>query len=150
MQDHDEEMGPMRGMYGTMDAEVEVHRTIKRAEQRLSSASSGKLSVLWWCTLTRKESLMVCGRAKDADLWILMWEELLSPSRSHSGGGRARQSTPLKEGNVPMSLFEKFITEVNERADELAKEGAMLDGGAMAQVRASTVLQDREEVCAAP
>ena len=30
--DHDEEMEPMRGMCGTLDAEVEVQRTIKRAE----------------------------------------------------------------------------------------------------------------------
>ena len=31
--DHDELMGPMHGMYGTLDAEFEVQRTIKRAEQ---------------------------------------------------------------------------------------------------------------------
>ena len=30
--DHDEEMGPMRGMRGTLDAELEVRSTIKRAE----------------------------------------------------------------------------------------------------------------------
>ena len=30
--DHDEEIGPMHGMYGTQDAELEVQRTIKRAE----------------------------------------------------------------------------------------------------------------------
>ena len=30
---HDEEMEPMHGMYGTLDAELEVQRTIKRAEQ---------------------------------------------------------------------------------------------------------------------
>ena len=30
--DHDEEMGPMHGMYGTLYAELEVQRTIKRAE----------------------------------------------------------------------------------------------------------------------
>ena len=28
--DHDEETGPMHGMYGTLDAELEVQRTIKR------------------------------------------------------------------------------------------------------------------------
>ena len=43
-----------------------------------------------------------------------------------------------------VSLFENFITEGNEKADELAKEGAMLDGGDMAQVRVSTVQQERE------
>ena len=30
------------------------------------------------------------------------------------------------------------------KADELAKEGAMLDGGFMAQARGSTILQERE------
>ena len=30
--DHDEEMGTMHGMHGTLDAELEVRRTIKRAE----------------------------------------------------------------------------------------------------------------------
>ena len=44
-----------------------------------------------------------------------------------------------KNGRQHTSLFEKFITEGNEKADELAKEGAMLDGGFVAQARASTV-----------
>ena len=48
-----------------------------------------------------------------------------------------------------MSLFEKFITEGNEKADDPAKEGAMLDGGFMAQARASTVQQEKGEVYAA-
>ena len=30
--DHDEEMGPMHGMYGPLDAELEMQRTIKRSE----------------------------------------------------------------------------------------------------------------------
>ena len=30
--DYDEVMGPLHGMYGSMEAELEVHRTIKRAE----------------------------------------------------------------------------------------------------------------------
>ena len=47
-----------------------------------------------------------------------------------------------------MSLFEKCITEGNEKADELAKEGAMVDGGVMAQARASTIHQEREDVYA--
>ena len=42
-----------------------------------------------------------------------------------------------------MSLFERFIAEGNEKAEEIAKEGAMLDGGNMAQVRVSTVQQER-------
>ena len=30
--DHDEEMGPMRGIHGTLDADLEVQRTFERAE----------------------------------------------------------------------------------------------------------------------
>ena len=30
--DYDEEMGPLHGMYGSMEAELEIRRTIKRAE----------------------------------------------------------------------------------------------------------------------
>ena len=30
--DYDEELGPLHGMYGSMEAELEVQRTIKRAE----------------------------------------------------------------------------------------------------------------------
>ena len=29
--DYDEEVGPLHGMYGSMEAELEVQRTIKRA-----------------------------------------------------------------------------------------------------------------------
>ena len=41
-----------------------------------------------------------------------------------------------------MSHFEKFVTECNEKADELAKAGAMLDEGFMA--KAETTQQERE------
>ena len=38
----------------------------------------------------------------------------------------------------------KFSTEGTDKADEAAKEGAMLDGGPVAQVRAITVQQERK------
>ena len=38
-----------------------------------------------------------------------------------------------------MSYFEKFVTEGKEKADELAREGALLEEGFMAQTRAKTV-----------
>ena len=57
--------------------------------------------------------------------------------------------SPPSQQIQEMSFFEEFITESNEKADELAKGGAMMDGGVMAQVRASTVQQEREEVHAA-
>ena len=48
-----------------------------------------------------------------------------------------------KEKN-DMSHFEKSVTEGNEKADELAKEGALLDEGLMADARAETMKQERE------
>ena len=62
--DHDDEMGPMRGMYGTLEAELEVQRTIKRAELTAFLCSSRKLPVLRWITLITKGSLMGCGKEK--------------------------------------------------------------------------------------
>ena len=46
-----------------------------------------------------------------------------------------------------MSQFEKFVTEGNEKADELAKAGAMLDEGFLAEARAEIVKQERERRC---
>ena len=37
--DHHEEMGPMHGMYGTLEAELEVQRTIKRGQLTAHSVS---------------------------------------------------------------------------------------------------------------
>ena len=38
---------------------------------------------------------------------------------------------------------EKFVIEGNEMADELAKEGALLDEGFMTEARAETMQQER-------
>ena len=43
-----------------------------------------------------------------------------------------------------MTKLERFVTEGNEKADELAKAGAMLHEGFMAEARAETVKQERE------
>ena len=48
-----------------------------------------------------------------------------------------------------MSQFEKFVADGNEKADELAKAGAMLDEGFMPETRAKTVQQEWEVVYAA-
>ena len=48
-----------------------------------------------------------------------------------------------------MSHFEKFVAEGNEKGDDLAKAGAMLDEGNMAEARVETLQQEREEVYAA-
>ena len=51
-----------------------------------------------------------------------------------------------KKEKKDMSHFEKFVTEGNEKADELAKEGALLDEGFMAEAITETLQQEREEV----
>ena len=48
-----------------------------------------------------------------------------------------------------MSQFERFVTEGSEKADDSAKAGAMLDEGFIAEARAETMQQEREEVHAA-
>ena len=44
-----------------------------------------------------------------------------------------------------MTLFEQFVAKGNERVDELAKGGALWDGGEMTQITASTVQQEEEK-----
>ena len=153
--DHDEDMEPMHGMYGTLDPGLEVQRTIKRADLTAFIRDFGRIvgpttahvdnkgiiDGLW-----RGEMKCIGSRAMDADLWIWIWEEV---RRIHQEGVllevehvKAHRS---KKEVQEMKLFEGFVTEGNERADEFEKDGAMLDGGEMAQKRASTVQQGREE-----
>ena len=54
-----------------------------------------------------------------------------------------------KKEKRDMSSFENFVTESNEKADELANEGALLDEGFKAVLRAETVQQEREKIHAA-
>ena len=61
-------------------------------------------------------------------------------SRRRITGSRTRPGISLQEGEA---------AEGNEKADELAMVGAMMDGREMAQIRASTVQQKKEEVYAA-
>ena len=48
-----------------------------------------------------------------------------------------------KKEQQEMALFERCVTEGNEKTDELAKDGAMLDGGVMGRIRAITVQQKK-------
>ena len=67
----------------------------------------------------------------------------LARKRRRFERSRACQGASLKERQKEMTLFDQFATEGNEKADEL-EDVAMLDGGDMAQIRASTVQQKRE------
>ena len=70
-----------------------------------------------------------------------------SSSRRHTGGGRAHQSASLQEGEATKCRSSKIVSLMgSEKADELAKNGVMMYGGEMAQVRVITVQQKREEV----
>ena len=83
--DYDEEMEPLHGMYGSMEAELEVQRTIKKAELtaffclrkrvigpiKVHVDNTGIIDGLW-----RGESEYIKRQAGDADLWIKIWEEL--------------------------------------------------------------------------
>ena len=51
-----------------------------------------------------------------------------------------------KKEKERMTNIERFVTEGNEKADELAKAGATLDEGFRAEARAETMRQEREEV----
>ena len=59
---------------------------------------------------------------------------------------KAHRSKKVKKD---MSQFEKFATGGNEKADELAKAGSILDEGFLAETRARRVQQERDVVCAA-
>ena len=88
--------------------------------------------------------------AGDAHLWITIWEGLqLSTSKEILMEVEHVKAHRTEKDEKEMSHFEKFVTEGNEKADELAQEGALLDEGVMAQVRAKTVQQEREEIYAA-
>ena len=51
-----------------------------------------------------------------------------------------------KKEKENMTQFEMFVTGGNEKADDFAKAGAMLDEGLMAEAGAKTMQQEREEV----
>ena len=109
--DYDEEMEPLHGIYGSMEAALEDQRANKRAGltaflclskkcldlSRCMSTTKGIIDGLW-----RGERECIKTKAGDADLWIKIWEELhrltaeVAPS-SHNrsfGGSGACQGTP--------------------------------------------------------
>ena len=97
----------MRGMHGTLDAELEVRRTIKRAE--LSVFLCLQAIVLTVVDVDNKEIIdglsrgeMKCigQKAKDAEFVDLDLGRIAqSPPRRHTGGSRARQTASLHKGN---------------------------------------------------
>ena len=85
--------------------------------------------------------------AGDADLWIKIWEELHElVKRGISVEVERVKAHRTKKEKGKMTKIVRFVTEGNEKADELAKAGAMLDEGFMAEARAETMRKEREEV----
>ena len=146
--DYDEEMRPLHGMYGSMEAEYEVQRTIKRAVLTaflcLFRKVCGPIKVHVDNKgiidgLRKGEKECIKPRAGDADLWIKSWEELRElVTRGIFVEVEHVKAHRTKKEKEKMTQFERFVTEGNEKADELAKA-----------VRAETIKQEREEVYAA-
>ena len=106
--DYDEEMGPLLGMYGPVEAEYEVQRTIKRAELtaffcllkrvigpvRVHVDNKGIID-----GLRRGESERIRPRTGDADLWIKLGRITWSCRKRHFGGsGACKKRQPDARG----------------------------------------------------
>ena len=146
--------GHCMGMCFSMEAELEVQRTIKRADLSAFLCFFGKVcgprkvhvdnkGIIDGLRKGEKESIK--PGAGDADLWK-NWEELhelvkrgILVEVEHVKAHRTKRETEK------MTKLERFVTEGNEKADELAKAGAMLDERFMAEAKAETVRQEREE-----
>ena len=85
-------------------------------------------------------------KAGDAAFWIKFFlQELhLLTSKEMLVEVEHVKAHRTKKEKKEMSQFEKCVTEGNEKADELAKAGAMLDEGFMSETRAKKVRQERE------
>ena len=83
-------------------------------------------------------------------LWIKKWEELHSlTARDLTVEVEHVKAHRTKQEEKEMSHFDKFVTEGKEKADDLAKAEAMMDEGFMAEAKAESMQQEREEVYAA-
>ena len=123
--DYDEELGPLHGMYGSMEAELGVQRPTKRAELtaflsilkkvtgpiKVHVDNKGIVDGLW-----KGESKCLDPKTGDADLWIKMLEELqLLASREISVEVEHVKAHRAKNDKKEMSCFDKFVTEGNEK-----------------------------------
>ena len=64
--DYDEEMVLLHGMYGSMEAELEIQRTIKRAELTAFVCFLKRVMDLSRCTLITQELLMGYGEERES------------------------------------------------------------------------------------
>ena len=100
--ENDEEV-PLHGMYGSMEAEYEVQRTIKRAELTAFLCFIRKVSEPIKVDVDNKglrkgEKECIKPRAGDADLWFKIWEESHElVKKRYLGGSGTREGTPHEE-----------------------------------------------------
>ena len=137
--DYDKEMGPLHGMYGSMEAEFEVQRTVERAELTaflcLPRKVCGPIKVHvdnkgTIDGLRKGEKECIKPRAGDADLWLIIWEELHELVNRGIVVEVARvKAHRTKKETEKMTNIESFVTKGSEKADELAEAGAMPDQG---------------------
>ena len=128
-------------MYGSREAECEVQRTIKlTAFLCLLKKVIGPIKVHVDNKVIRHGSWREERKCIDPKALHLPVSKEISVEVEHVKAHRS------KKDKKEMSHFEKFFNESNEKEDELAKEGAMLDESFMAETRAKTVQQEREEV----
>ena len=86
------------------------------------------------------ENKCIKPRAGDADLWIQFWEELDGlAERGILVEVEHVKAHRTKKGKTNMSQFERFVTEGNVKVNDLAKGGAMLDEGFVAEAKAETM-----------
>ena len=126
--DYVEELGPLHGMYGSMEAELEIQRTIKRAELTAFLCLLRKVrgpikvhvdnkGIIDGLRTGEKEGIK--PKAGDADLWIKIWEELHElVKRGIFGRSGACKGAPHEERERKMTQFKRVITEGDEEADE--------------------------------
>ena len=138
--DYDEEMGLVHGVCGSADTELEVQRTIKRAEltaflclfKKSYWANQGPLLTTRELSMDyENEKVSVFSQEREMlVLRIQTWEELhgLAERGSLVEVG-ACFGAPHEERKEKYVAVWRFVTEGNEKADELAIAGAMLDEG---------------------
>ena len=101
----------MRGMYVTLDAELDIQRTIKRAGLKAFLCHVDNKAIIGgpW----RRQLKCIGPKAKDAEMWIFIWEVVrrIHQKRILLEVEHVKAHCPKKQEKQEMSLFERFVTE---------------------------------------
>ena len=149
--DYDEELEPLHGMYCSMEAELEVQQTMKRAELAAFLCLLKKVQSA--CRQQRNYQRAVERRKENAlirKLAMLTCGSKLGKSSIFECQKKYWWKWSMSKRTAQRRKRKKFVAEGNEKADELEKAGAMLDEGFMAETSAKTVQQQRERSVCSP